>query len=187
MANLNIKQIISSRDFTRNKITSYWKNLINLAKNQKNMDELIVLPPIIFSEKDYNLIQYYRPSPNFITNKRIVSKIELLNNSKKNIPDLEGKIVLVENADPGYDWIFTQNSAGLITKYGGIASHMAIRCAEINLPAAIGCGDSMFEKLKKSSKIMLDCKNKQILILEHVLDDESIEERKVLKSLGYIK
>ena len=187
LANLNIKQIISSRDFTRNKITSHWKNLINLAKNRKNVNELIVLPPIIFSEEDFNLIQYYRPSPNFITNKRIVSKIELLNNSKKNIPDLEGKIVLVENADPGYDWIFTQNSAGLITKYGGIASHMAIRCAEINLPAAIGCGDSMFEKLKKSSKIMLDCKNKQILILEHVLDDESIEERKVLKSLGYIK
>jgi hypothetical protein len=45
----------------------------------------------------------------------------------------------------------------------------------------------MFEKLKKSSKIMLDCKNKQILILEHVLDDKFIEERKVLKSLGYIK
>ena len=151
------------------------------------MNELIVLPPIIFSEKDFNLIQYYQSNPNFITNKRVVSKIELLNNSKKKMPDLEGKIVLIENADPGYDWIFTQNSTGLITKYGGVASHMAIRCAEINLPAAIGCGDGMFEKLKKSSKIMLDCKNKQILILEHVLDDKFIEERKVLKSLGYIK
>ena len=187
LANLNIKQIISSKDFARNKIASHWKNLINLTKKQKNMNELIVLPPIIFSEKDFNLIQYYQSNPNFITNKKMISKIELLNNSKKKIPDLDGKIVLVENADPGYDWIFTQNPAGLVTKYGGVASHMAIRCAEINLPAAIGCGDSMFEKLKKSSKIMLDCKNKQILILEHVLDDKFVEERKVLKSLGYIK
>jgi phosphohistidine swiveling domain-containing protein len=187
LANLNIKQIISSKDFARNKIASHWKNLINLTKKQKNMNELIVLPPIIFSEKDFNLIQYYQSNPNFITNKKMISKIELLNHSKKKIPDLDGKIVLVENADPGYDWIFTQNPAGLVTKYGGVASHMAIRCAEINLPAAIGCGDSMFEKLKKSSKIMLDCKNKQILILEHVLDDKFIEERKVLKSLGYIK
>ena len=187
LANLNIKQIISSKSFARNKIASHWKNLINLTKKQKNMNELIVLPPIIFSEKDFNLIQYYQSNPNFITNKKMISKIELLNNSKKKIPDLDGKIVLVENADPGYDWIFTQNPAGLVTKYGGVASHMAIRCAEINLPAAIGCGDSMFEKLKKSSKIMLDCKNKQILILEHVLDDKFVEERKVLKSLGYIK
>ena len=187
LANLNIKQIISSKDFTRNKIASHWKKLIKFTKNQKNINELIVLPPIIFSEKDFNLIQYYQSNPNFITNKRVVSKIELLNNSKKKMPDLEGKIVLIENADPGYDWIFTQNSAGLITKYGGVASHMAIRCAEINLPAAIGCGDGMFEKLKKSSKIMLDCKNKQILILEHVLDDKFIEERKVLKYLGYMK
>ena len=187
LANLNIKQIISSKDFTRNKIASHWKKLIKFTKNQKNINELIVLPPIIFSEKDFNLIQYYQSNPNFITNKRVVSKIELLNNSKKKMPDLEGKIVLIENADPGYDWIFTQNSTGLITKYGGVASHMAIRCAEINLPAAIGCGDGMFEKLKKSSKIMLDCKNKQILILEHVLDDKFIEERKVLKYLGYMK
>ena len=27
---------------------------------------------------------------------------------------------------------------GLITKYGGVNSHMAIRCAELSVPAAIG-------------------------------------------------
>ena len=69
---------------------------------------------------------------------------------------------MIENADPGFDWIFTKNPAGLITKYGGMASHMAIRCAELNLPAAIGCGDILFENLKSSSKISLDCKNKDI-------------------------
>ena len=37
-------------------------------------------------------------------------------------------IVLIENADPGYDWIFSKNIKGLITKNGGINSHMSIRC-----------------------------------------------------------
>ena len=59
--------------------------------------------------------------------------------SSENIAKLEGKIVLIENADPGYDWIFSQNIIGLITKYGGANSHMAIRCAEFGVPAAIGC------------------------------------------------
>jgi len=64
---------------------------------------------------------------------------------------------------------------------------MAIRCAELGLPAAIGCGDVLYDKLIKSSKIMLDCKNEQIVILEHEKADEYIEERKILKTLGYIK
>jgi phosphoenolpyruvate-protein kinase (PTS system EI component) len=94
---------------------------------------------------------------------------------------------LIENADPGYDWIFTKNPSGLITKYGGIASHMAIRCAEIGLPAAIGCGELIYDRLLSSSEILLDCKNHQIMILENEETDQYTEERKVLKSLGYIK
>ncbi len=64
---------------------------------------------------------------------------------------------------------------------------MAIRCAELKLPAAIGCGEVLYEKLLDSSKIILDCGNQQITILEHEKDDEYIEEKKILKSLGYIK
>ena len=94
---------------------------------------------------------------------------------------------MIENADPGFDWIFTKNPAGLITKYGGVASHMAIRCGEIDLPAAIGTGELLFEKLRSSIKIQLDCKNQQIFVLEHKKTDSYIEEKKILKSLGYIK
>lgn len=36
--------------------------------------------------------------------------------------------------------IFGYKIKGLITKYGGMASHMAIRCLEIKISAAIGCG-----------------------------------------------
>ena len=64
---------------------------------------------------------------------------------------------------------------------------MAIRCAEIGLPAAIGCGEMLYDKLIRSSKVRLDCVNEQIMILEHEIEDEYIEEKKVLRSLGYIK
>ena len=108
-------------------------------------------------------------------------------NFKGNIGSQRGKILLLQNADPGYDWIFTKKLGGLITKYGGVASHMSIRCSETGLPAAIGCGEVIFEKLKLASKVLLDCKNKEILILEHSKYDEIIEAKNVLKSLGYIK
>jgi hypothetical protein len=57
----------------------------------------------------------------------------------------------------------------------------------LNLPAAIGCGELLFNKLMFSSKIQLDCDNSQIIILEHSKPDKYIEEKQVLKSLGYIK
>ena len=74
---------------------------------------------------------------------------------------MKDRIVMIESADPGYDWIFTRDIKGLITKYGGAASHMAIRCAEFNLPAAIGCGE-IFDDFLSGDMILLDCSNKLI-------------------------
>ena len=79
--------------------------------------------------------------------------------------DLAGKIVLVADADPGYDWLFARGIAGLITMYGGVNSHMAIRAAEFELPAAIGVGELRFERLRQARRIDLDCASRQILVM----------------------
>ena len=34
---------------------------------------------------------------------------------------------------------------------------MAIRCAEFGLPAAIGCGEQIFDRLILVSNVVLDC------------------------------
>ena len=75
---------------------------------------------------------------------------------------MQGKIVVITQADPGYDWIFTKGILGLVTKYGGAASHMAIRCAEFSLPAAIGCGEKIYDYVSRSERIELDCGNQKI-------------------------
>ena len=58
---------------------------------------------------------------------------------------------------------------------------MSIRCSEVNLPASIGCGEMIYEKLQNASKIMLDCKNNQIIVLEHEKHDEFFEQKKDFK------
>ena len=155
-------------------------------KKRTELNNLLVLPSVLSSKNDFKLIQYPSSKPNYITTKSI--SYEIINlDIQKNVQNFENKIILLEHADPGFDWIFTRNPAGLITKYGGVASHMAIRCSEINLPAAIGCGEIIYDYLKDASKIMLDCKNQQIIVLEHKNPDEYSEQKKILKSLGYIK
>ena len=99
--------------------------------------------------------------PNFITSQKVVAETACLDDNINQ--DINDKIVVISKADPGYDWIFTKNIAGLITHYGGAASHMAIRCAEFSLPAAIGCGEKIFNYVKNSEKVELDCENKKIV------------------------
>ena len=85
----------------------------------------------------------------------------LINNVQIN-KGLKDKIVLIENADPGFDFIFSYNIKGLITKYGGANSHMAIRCLELNIPAIIGLGTRDFDKVKNMKTIEYDCEQKTV-------------------------
>tara|TARA_Y100000590_G_scaffold467418_1_gene646264 strand:+ start:1847 stop:4297 length:2451 start_codon:yes stop_codon:yes gene_type:complete len=183
---LAIDDILKYKIMKEKQLKKFWKNKIQKNKHYQQVVEQIQLPPIIFSKNDFQIIEHYIAKPNYITNKKITSNSLFVNNLK-NISSIESKIVIIENADPGFDWIFSNKPSGLITKFGGIASHMAIRCAELGLPAAIGCGEILFDKLKISSKITLDCKNNDILILEYKQKNDFSEEKKLLKSLGYIK
>ena len=187
MACLDIKTILKLKNHSFSQIRDVWTRKINQEKIKKTFNDYVVLPSLIFSENDFEIIQYNIAEPNYITNKKLTSEIIHLKYFDEIITDLNNKIILIENADPGYDWIFTKNPSALITKYGGVASHMSIRCAEMGLPAAVGCGEILFEKLKSAHKILLDCKNKEILILEYTKYDNEVEARKILKSLGYIK
>ena len=187
IAYLNINTIFSFyKKHPKSKLKSLLRKRIEEKKYQSKINNHLVLPSIIRSKNDFELIQYHSSKPNYITEKTISSEIINLNR-RGEVFDLENKIILLEQADPGYDWIFTRNPAALITKYGGVASHMSIRCSEVGLAAAIGCGEIIYETLHNASKVLLDCKNHQIIVLEHKKHDEYIEQKKIYKSLGYIK
>ena len=132
---------------------------------ERKINDKLELPPIIFGEKDFDVVKYYQSKPNYITQKKVTSKLVEINKDHPELSKIEGKIVMLENGDPGYDWLFTRNPSGLITKYGGVASHMSIRCAEFGIPAAIGCG-VLFDQLLNKEKIILDCQLKKITPLE---------------------
>lgn len=185
LCNLDIKTIINSRNKKSNELKKIWSKEIQKRKKERIENENVQLPAVFNSVNDLDIIQYHVAKPNFVTKKSITSELKLI--KKLSHDDLTNKIVLIENADPGYDWIFTRNPSGLITKYGGVASHMAIRCTEIGLPAAIGCGEMLFDNLIKSKKITLDCKNGEIAILENEEINEILEAKKTLQFLGYIK
>ncbi len=76
--------------------------------------------------------------------------------------EAEGKILFIESSDPGYDYIFGYNIGALITKYGGVNSHMAIRCAELGVPAIIGAGEKLYESWKLARTLRVACATKKV-------------------------
>ena len=125
----------------------------NLSNYQ--IDKFIKLPEVITKSDDiYSFIES-SSKINYIGDKEISSQAKKITNPNKS-KNLLNKIICIENADPGYDYLFNHKIAGLITKYGGANSHMAIRCAELNIIAAIGVGNHQFSKIKENRKVLLD-------------------------------
>jgi phosphohistidine swiveling domain-containing protein len=137
-------------------ITQQLREISEVQLQKHDVSVAIRLPQLLADQAGVYVIPFQVNQPNFITNKQITGPSLILCSDIDSV-SLSGKIVIIEGADPGFDWIFSQKIAGLITKYGGANSHMAIRCAEFGIPAAIGCGDQIFETLLKTKKIYLDC------------------------------
>jgi len=112
-------------------------------------------PHLIVEPDDLDVVRPLRGQATFITNASVTARAVHL--TRNEIVPLHGKIVTIESADPGYDWIFSHDIRGLITEHGGANSHMAIRCAEFGLPAAIGCGERLFRSLADATVIELNC------------------------------
>lgn len=124
------------------------------------------LPALICEVKDFYSFLLQRGQPNFIGSVRVVANcINLSAGHLKDHGDLAGCIVIIHQADPGYDWLFSQGIVGLVTMYGGANSHMAIRAAEFGLPAAIGIGEQLYSMLIKSRVLELDPANSRLTVL----------------------
>lgn len=127
------------------------------GREQHTMTAAVELPPLLFGETDFGIFERPTREPNFVTNDTITADVVELDDEDVETADLDGKIILIEQADPGYDWLFGHDIAGLVTKYGGPNSHMAVRAAEFSLPAAIGVGENRYDQLRRAAVLELNC------------------------------
>ncbi|MCG5541849.1 MULTISPECIES: PEP/pyruvate-binding domain-containing protein [unclassified Halorhodospira] len=114
------------------------------------------LPPLLTREAELDAFVIGADRPNFIGSGTVTADcLDLSEHPADTALEVAGRIVLIPQADPGYDWLFGQGIAGLVTLYGGANSHMAIRAAEFGLPAAIGIGDQRYRELARARVLEL--------------------------------
>ena len=140
------------------------KQISNENKKKYKFNLKIMLPEVLCNYQDIYLYSEGVNKINFVGNKTITLNTIFYKKEIKN--KLKNKIVCIESADPGYDFIFNENIGGLITKFGGANSHMAIRCAELGLPAAIGIGNFLFNKIANARIVSLNPSSNKIDIIK---------------------
>ena len=165
LENLSIKNFLN---FYSNVDVEKLKKILKneISKNKKNYKilNLIEFPEFIKNDKDLYYQEQKSKSGNYITTKISHGEIVYIKNIK-NFNALHNKIVFLENADPGYDFIFSYNIKGLITEYGGSNSHMSIRCLELGIPAIIGIGSREFKNLLSKNFIEINSKQTYYKVL----------------------
>lgn len=154
---ITIEDLITCRNLSKDETGIALKRVIEANKRYYKQYSNVILPDVILNDTGISVIPVNKARPNFITSKKVEG--EVVNLEQETDEDLMDKIVMIPKADPGYEWIFTKGIKGFITKYGGMASHMAIRCAEFEIPAAIGCGEKIYNYASKINYMELDCAN----------------------------
>lgn len=162
MSYVNIKTVMGAYSSTVD-LKEVIAASIEAGKKVSFVSEKIALPPVITKPNDVYQFFYPDSEPNYIT----IGNISALVIKEKDIhnENIKGKIVMIKSADPGYDWIFSKGISGFISMYGGANSHMAIRAGELGIPAAIGVGEKLYNKLNEASMVQIDCVNKKIRVL----------------------
>ena len=138
-------------------------NEIRINKENYKHNNLVKLPKNLLSNSDVFYFTEKFPKSNFVGSGDVTG--EIIHIEKITDTSFNDKIVCIASADPGYDYIFSKKIKGLITMFGGINSHMAIRCSELNIPAAIGVGERLFNEVKNSKNIRLNTAIEKIDII----------------------
>lgn len=143
------------------------QSLIELTERrhrQYRLASLIFLPPVLTGADEIHAFGVPHSEPTFITTRKAQAVLRVVHAGQVvERQQVEGCVVAITNADPGFDYLFALGIRGLITAYGGPNSHMAIRASEFSIAAVIGIGSEGFAQLRDGAMIDLDCQKRRWL------------------------
>lgn len=133
-----------------------WNDWAQEAQTLHASEAMQVVSPVLWHPAQRHVVDSFNTLPNFVGWQMAKGHLVIEPQADHPATELRHAIVLLRQADPGFDWLFNHQIAGLITVWGGANSHMAIRCAERGLAAAIGCGEHVLVRAHKARQATID-------------------------------
>lgn len=153
----DLRRIVINRRLTKRECAKRLAEVSGKHASERRKWSAVAMPPVLGTASNLWVVDYPESTPNFVTRRQVRGRVLSLGAvPPRRLPSMHDRIILLESADPGFDWIFNHHPLGLVTKYGGAGSHMTIRCAAFGVAAAIGCGEVLFARLAGSAAIAID-------------------------------
>ena len=129
-------------------------HLIAQRREAVVITDLVELPDCLWAAGQCRYFERPACRPNYVGTGRISGPVRV--DPRPTDPPHPGDVVAFTAADPGFDWMFAHRPGGLVTCYGGANSHLAVRCAELGIPAAIGVGTEIYRQIAAAGSITID-------------------------------
>ena len=159
LAHIAVSDLLACRDAITDPV-AFLARRVAEGRDAYTIAQGICLPGQIAGDVDLACFEQQAAEPNFVTRETIEAPVTAFDIDPR--ARVEGTIVMIPNADPGFDWLLARDIGGLITMYGGANSHMAVRAAELGIPAAIGVGELLYRDLEVAGVVRLDCASRTI-------------------------
>ncbi|MEV7869204.1 PEP-utilizing enzyme [Streptomyces sp. NPDC088124] len=131
-----------------------WPGLVARRRAHAEVCALVELPDVITGPDNLDCFVRAPGRANFVTGRQVSGPVHA--DPAPASPPPPGAVIVLEAADPGYDWVFAHGPGALVTAYGGANSHMMIRCAELGVPAAIGIGPQAHALVAAARSVAVD-------------------------------
>jgi len=133
-----------------------WRHVADRRRDEYEVTSQIELPACVVDNSEVLAFKMPSETPTFVGANRVTSRPVV---DPEPGDEIDGVVVL-ERADPGWDWLFGHATRGIVTQVGGANSHMAVRCAELGVPAALGVGELVHRELLEARVIELDARRR---------------------------
>ena len=153
---LTLDQLATGKQLPHQHRGRFWQESAMHAETKHRAESLAIVSPVLRDDRDRMIADSLGAMPNFIGRTVVEGPVVFLHDGQSIRPVARDAIVVVRQADPGFDWLFACGIGGLITAWGGANSHLAIRCAEYGLSAAVGCGEAVFAQAATATRARLD-------------------------------
>ncbi len=144
------------------------ERLVSEAMRIYAAEHEILMPRILCSVSDLTSFCEGGDRPTFRGRGLVRGEIVHVKHSHKTVDAasaIRGKVVAIDSADPGFDWVFAFEPSAMVTCFGGPHSHMAIRSAQARVPCLLGCGISMFSQICGARSVLINFESQSLEVI----------------------
>lgn len=133
-----------------------WRARIEAARARHAQDALLRMPALVDARTRLDAVLVPPGRPHYLGRGRVLAPVRWIGLDTRPAQVEPGAILLLERCEPGFDWVFACRPRALVAAFGGPNAHVALRAHELRLPALLGVGRELLQRMASLRWLEID-------------------------------